>query len=441
MATQPTPAIGWEIIAARANGPGPRSRHGLTYDRRANAAVLFGGIVWDSSQGTYQSDTWELHDRQWIRIDTADTPPARHRGAMVYLANLGQSLLFGGQGHHGGLRGKAWSGFHGDTWLYSGRQWREVRPVGTVPSPRCGHCLAFDEQHGVAVLFGGIDPDDNSLGDTWLFDGTSWKAVAGSGPPARRYAAFAYDPDLKGCLLHGGAEDDQGRQTFGDAWLFRDNAWTPLGKAFATEPRDDHGLAYHRTAGRLVLLEGLAGQRGLLVREETGWHALEASSLHPRHQCSPLAWDDALGGLLLHGGEARHGGPQFDMTLLLRIPPARARSRNSSAAPETVRTAPMTDIQPPRRERPAILLLLWAILCLIMWFWAIAGPLFVVLGALSFFIDLNAIGISLSGPDDEPIRTTTQKIVFTATSALIGTVGITFLWLRKRGYLKYGGIE
>jgi hypothetical protein len=35
----------------------------------------------------------------------------------------------------------------------------------------------------------------------------------------RRYAAFAYDPDLTGCVLHGGAADDTGRKIFGDAWL------------------------------------------------------------------------------------------------------------------------------------------------------------------------------------------------------------------------------
>jgi hypothetical protein len=182
--------------------------------------------------------------------------------------------------------------------------------------------MAFDEQAGAAVLFGGINSDDRPLGDTWLFDGTSWKKVSGVSPPARRYAALAYDHGLKGCVLHGGAEDDHGHRTFGDAWLFRNGAWTLLEKGFHTAPRDDHGLGYHRAARRLVMLEGVAGARGILLRGEEGWQTVEASPPHPRHQCSPLAWDAALGGLLLHGGEARHGGPQFDTTLLLRMPAA-----------------------------------------------------------------------------------------------------------------------
>src|SRR5438270_805038 len=116
--------------------------------------------------------------------------------------------LFGGQGRTNDLLG--------DTWTYASRQWRQLRPR-TAPPARCGHCMAFDEQAGVAVLFGGIDGRMNSLGDTWVFDGDSWRETRGSGPPARRYAAMAHDPDAKGCLLHGGSEDESGRRSFGDA--------------------------------------------------------------------------------------------------------------------------------------------------------------------------------------------------------------------------------
>jgi hypothetical protein len=53
--------------------------------------------------------------------------------------------------------------------------------------------------------------------------------------------------------------------------------------------------------------------------QEKGWQPVEAANLPPRFQCSPLAWDDGLGGLVFYGGEARHGGPQFQTTWLLRV--------------------------------------------------------------------------------------------------------------------------
>jgi hypothetical protein len=313
VATDPAPTLGWETIASGKYGPGVRSRYGLVYDLGTNAAVLFGGVVW-APESKLQADTWELHGRKWSRIRTSEAPPARHRGAMVYLNNPAQTLLFGGQGQANELLG--------DAWTYAGRRWERVRPGAVTPPARCGHCMAFDEQAGVAVLFGGVGATFNSLGDTWLFGGGSWKEVRGLGPPARRYAAMTYDPDLKGCLLHGGSEDEGGRRSFGDAWLFQDNAWTRMAISFDTDPRDDHGFGYHRNAKRTVMLEGIAGERGILVRDAKRWQDVEANPLHARHQCSPLAWDADLGGLLLHGGEARHHGPQSDTTLLLRMPSA-----------------------------------------------------------------------------------------------------------------------
>jgi hypothetical protein len=61
MAGDATPAFGWEMVASRRHGPGPRSRHGLAYDRRAGLIVLFGGIRWPSSrhEEALLSDTGE----------------------------------------------------------------------------------------------------------------------------------------------------------------------------------------------------------------------------------------------------------------------------------------------------------------------------------------------------------------------------------------------
>lgn len=302
----------WEVIPCDQGGPGARSRHCLIHDSGRKTNILFGGIVWEGGP-SLQSDTWELRDGEWSQVKCRKSPSARHRGAMTYDGVRGNGLLFGGQGSSGALLR--------DTWLYADGRWQQWRAGwrGRRPAARCGHCLAFDEAAGEVVLFGGIDTKDQPLGDTWLFDGVGWRSVAGSAPPARRYAALAYDPDLKGCVLHGGSEDDRGQRYFGDAWLFREGAWEPLGSRFDTDGRDDHGMAFHQTARRLVMLEGVAGERGALVREADGWQGVEVQPLHPRYQCSPLVWDQELGGLVMHGGESYHAGPQLDCTLVLRL--------------------------------------------------------------------------------------------------------------------------
>jgi hypothetical protein len=92
--THTPPKLGWETIASGKYGPGVRSRHGLVFDQKAKAAVLFGGVVW-TPDWNLKNDTWELHGRKWSQIKTSDSPPARHRGAMVYLDNpaLSQKVL------------------------------------------------------------------------------------------------------------------------------------------------------------------------------------------------------------------------------------------------------------------------------------------------------------------------------------------------------------
>ena len=303
----PQTPLAWQAILSGDQGPGPRSRHGLVYDRAAKTTVLFGGVISDG-EWTTKSDTWELRQGAWNQVKMTSEPPSRHRGAMAYDAARANSVLFGGQGNR--------HQFLSDTWLYKDQQWRQS---AAGPSPRCGHVMAFDEAAAIAVLFGGVGPNKLSLGDTWQFDGTGWRTIPGAGPPARRYAAFAYDPDLKGCVLHGGSDDESGQRGFGDAWLFRNGAWTRMANGYDTEKRDDHGLAYHVAAKKLIMLEGLAGKPGLLVRDEGNWRRVAVSPTPPRHQCSPLAWDDGLNGLVMHGGETHHAGPQHDATWVLRF--------------------------------------------------------------------------------------------------------------------------
>jgi hypothetical protein len=241
---------------------------------------------------------------------------------MVYDEHRAVSILFGGQANNGAMLG--------DTWFYARRRWRRwKRWWRRQPEPRCGHALACDPKSGQAVLFGGIGEGDRTLSDTWVFNGKAWRELRRvPSPPPRRYAAFAYDPSHQGCLLHGGSVDDVGRQQFGDSWLFRDGGWARLPAGFDTDVRDDHGLAYHRTARTMVMLDGIRSARGLLAATVEGWEPVAAVPMHPRHQCSPLAWDDGLEGLVLHGGEAHHAGRQFEATLVLRLTPDPERSGN-----------------------------------------------------------------------------------------------------------------
>ena len=61
------------------------------------------------------------------------------------------------------------------------RQEREPWPVGRSDHAAC--CLGFGSQHPHLLVTGGLDNDDKTLRDAWLFDVTNrrWKEVSGMG--------------------------------------------------------------------------------------------------------------------------------------------------------------------------------------------------------------------------------------------------------------------
>jgi hypothetical protein len=86
----------------------------------------------------------------------------------------------------------------------------------------------------------------------------------------------------------------------------------------------------------------------------------------------------------------------------------------------------MTKDPSERGMPPIVPSLVWALLCLVMWFWAIVGPLFVVAGAVSYYFDLGEI---LAIPGWQAL----------SVGGVLGAVGIGFVWLRMRGYIRFQG--
>jgi hypothetical protein len=84
---------------------------------------------------------------------------------------------------------------------------------------------------------------------------------------------------------------------------------------------------------------------------------------------------------------------------------------------ESVRPDP-----PPFWRRNVVL---WAIICLIEYCFAVVGPLFVVAGVLSLYADPSgSLRMSISGVS---VQTVTGKLVWTFSSLAIGALGLRFV--------------
>lgn len=130
--------------------------------------------------------------------------------------------------------------------------WRLVDDAG--PSPRSGHALAYDEQRGVVVMFGGSDQRSNS--ETWEWNGRSWTLRSRGGPSPRTLALMAYDTRRGQALLFGGISLES-RQV--DTWEWNGLLWSQRAKS-GPAPRTSAALAYDSRRGEAVLNGGYLGQ-------------------------------------------------------------------------------------------------------------------------------------------------------------------------------------
>ena len=144
--------------------------------------------------------------------DSLLRPPARYSSGAAFDTDRGVLVVFGG-----------WSGAPlGDTWEWNGTTWRQAANTG--PQPRNWPALAYDPVRHKTVLFGG-DAPGITHGDTWEWDGTAWTIVATSGPAPRTLHRLAFLPSRGRVVLFGGMN---GSTRFGDLWEWTGSAWQPI---------------------------------------------------------------------------------------------------------------------------------------------------------------------------------------------------------------------
>lgn len=240
----------WRAVApAGADGPRWRNFAAVAYDSDRDVLIVHGGL---QGRGRALDETWEWDGTGWSRR-TARGPGGREGGKLVYDAARRLTVLYGGPDDAG-------------TWGWDGTAWRRLAEAG--PQTRFPGPVVYDPVRRRVVLHGGHRPDGPyALGDTWEFDGATWRAApSGPGPGARVNAAGTFHAGLGRVVLVGGSDDVT---MHADAWAWDGTAWTALPAAGLT-PRQAFGLAYDPRRDRLVLTGGL-DQPGTAERLQDVW--------------------------------------------------------------------------------------------------------------------------------------------------------------------------
>lgn len=177
----------------------------------------------------------------------------------------------------------------GDVWELEGSTWLR-RPAGagsSAPVPRRRCVLVYDAAREHVLLFGGTT-DVAPLGDTWTWDGVSWRRLSTPISPPRRAGAVAcYDPGRQRVVLFGGA----GLQ---DTWEHDGATWTQLQPATVPGAQPLGGMAFDAGRGVAVLIQGDAQQRRVCEWNGMDWTLLPWTPALP----VTVAYDPARSQLL-----------------------------------------------------------------------------------------------------------------------------------------------
>lgn len=131
--------------------PPPRSGHAMSYDRKHDRIVVFGGSA--------DTATWELSGTTWTQVTgTGANPTVRSTMPMVFDPKRASSVLFGGSSVLGVVNDETWE-------LVDGA-WRQSTSV--APPARASHCSTYDETLEKTVIVAGTGASA-LLSDTWLF--------------------------------------------------------------------------------------------------------------------------------------------------------------------------------------------------------------------------------------------------------------------------------
>jgi hypothetical protein len=296
--------------------PSPRHEHEMVADTVRGRVVMFGGYENTVGSNRTLGDTWEWEGESWSQ-KFVSAPSRRGEHAMAFDAARGRTVLFGGL-----ERQEVSEEAIGDTWEWDGATWQLVSSTG--PAPRFGHSMAYDENRGVTVLYGGTLANNGWATDTWEWDGQSWeqKEII-SGILGRTHASMAYDRSRGRAVLFGGGVLIDPPTCYRDTWEWTGANWVKIGDNGPVASMDA-SMAYNNATGSLVLFGGWNPCNGNQQSNQTWawsgtqWNALGgtgAPSLRHGHSMAydPIRHETVLFGGTdsLEGGSAMSGETKF----------------------------------------------------------------------------------------------------------------------------------
>jgi hypothetical protein len=207
--------------------------------------VIYGSYPSTGTQSGFATDTWIWNGTDW-QAGTGPEP-AGFLGVAAYDPNIRRIILFAER--------------MAQTWSWNGSQWQPMFPHAEAPGSQGGSSMSYDPTSKTVVMFGGIGPNHEYLGQTWAWNGVGWhQLIPSTNPPGRAYGTLVSSSSTGGVLLVGG----ENGKILADAWRWDGKTWIA---AASLGPRDGAGAI---DTGTNVVVFGGAGDKQL-TNEVWAW--------------------------------------------------------------------------------------------------------------------------------------------------------------------------
>jgi hypothetical protein len=246
---------------------------------------------------------------EWVNVTNnltggqSNEPSARYIEAVAYDAADGYVLLFGGYNPNTNT-------LLADTWTYQNGLWTYLNVPG--PSGRYGAQMAYDPPDQEVVLFSGYDYSTSTIvNDTWTFSNGTWTQLTftGATPEACWRGNFAYDAYDGYMVLTGGTGTGNG---LFDTWSFVNNTWTDLTSKTGNGPGLYRSVMTYDAADQELVLFGGTTSTGAYVTQTWTYQNLKWTQLtltvYPSARVyAYMAYDPARSAVILFGGSTASG--------------------------------------------------------------------------------------------------------------------------------------
>ncbi|HEY1087718.1 MAG TPA: hypothetical protein VGE37_08485, partial [Archangium sp.] len=172
----------------------------------------------------------------------------------------------------------------------------------TSPPARSYHRLAYHSGRGGVILTAG-EGASGRLGDTWLWNGTTWTNLSVF-VPVRRLFALAFD-STRSLAIFFGVSGSSGVNQNDTLSLAATGDWTFAGGGTPPNPRNSPRMAYDSARGVMVMFGGsdVTGWPSLTAEySSTGWRTVTPLTQPPGRTTHEMVFDSARGQIVMFGG-------------------------------------------------------------------------------------------------------------------------------------------